>query len=302
MFGAHLSIAGGLENALEAARRQHMDCVQIFTANQRRWSMAPLSQAAADAWKARLREMSWDRRRPPRAVSHASYLINIASPDRALHRRSAALLRLELERCEALSIPLCVLHPGAHLGPRAASDAPLGSEPTRAELAGLKRAARGLDRVHRDLPGLRVVTCLETTAGAGTTLGYDFRHLAIIAELVREPQRLGFCLDTCHVTAAGYDMTRDDRAARVLGEFDRVCGLGKLRVLHLNDSLGAVGSRRDRHAHIGHGYCGLACFRALVNSPRIKAVPKILETPKGTNERGVDWDVVNIRRLRRLQR
>ncbi len=206
MLGAHLSIAGGLVNALIEAQRLRMECVQVFTRNQRRWSVRPLGEAECGAWRGRLEALGWHRRRGgARTVSHNSYLINLASPDPVLWRKSLALQRVELERCEALSIPLCVTHPGAHLGrarPRGEPH-PLGADPTRDERAGLKRLVKALDRLHRDLPGYRVITCLETTVGAGTTLGYDFNHLAYVRRQVREPQRLGYCFDTCHVTAAG---------------------------------------------------------------------------------------------------
>ena len=305
MLGAHLSIAGGLVNALIEAQRLRMECVQVFTRNQRRWSARPLGEAECQAWRGRLEALGWHRRRGgARTVSHNSYLINLASPDPVLWRRSLALQRVELERCEALSIPLCVTHPGAHLGrarPRGEPH-PLGADPTRDERAGLKRLVKALDRLHRDLPGYRVITCLETTVGAGTTLGYDFNHLAYAHRQVREPQRLGYCFDTCHVTAAGYDMASDSKARAVLQQFNATCGHRHLRVFHLNDSIGGVGSRLDRHTHIGHGCCGLSCFRAILNSRVFARVPKILETPKGINEKGVPWDVANIGRLKRLVR
>jgi deoxyribonuclease-4 len=161
---------------------------------------------------------------------------------------------------------------------------------------------KALDRIHRELSGYRTLTCLETTAGTGTNLGYAFHHLAFIREHVREPERIGFCFDTCHVVAAGYDMATDRAAAAVLGRFGAICGHRHLAVFHLNDSVGAVGSRKDRHAHIGHGSCGLSCFRTIVNRRGFARVPKILETPKGDNERGVAWDLANIRRLKRLIR
>ena len=305
MFGAHLSIAGGMVKALDAARRLRMDCVQVFTRNQRQWNVKPLAQADREAWLAALTDLGWHRRRgAARTVSHASYLINLASPDRALWRRSIALHREELDRCEALRIPLCVLHPGAHKGePRSRTD-PGGVGPPRGvtadELAGLRRVVKALDRVHRELPGYRVTTCLETTAGAGTVLGGSFEHLAYIGGHLAEPKRVAWCFDTCHVTAAGYDMTTPRRAAEVLARFNAVCGHRHLRVLHLNDSVGAVGSHRDRHAHIGFGACGLPCFRAVVNCPGLALVPKIIETPKGTDEKGLEWDLRNIRRLKRL--
>ncbi len=301
MLGAHQSIAGGLVNALLAAEALHMDCVQVFTHNQRQWRVPALDARARDAWLDRLSTLGWHRRPRRRVVSHASYLINLASPDPDLRLRSIALHRQELERCEELLIPACVVHPGAHLGrPRPPGRPELDGSLTPDERAGLERAASSLDAVHRGLPGCPVVTCLETTAGAGSTLGWDFDHLALIRRMVREPRRVAFCLDTCHVTAAGYDMSTAARAARVLRAFDRTCGLARLRVVHVNDSAAPTGSRRDRHAHIGRGTCGMACFRAILNCPRLAGVPKILETPKGTAPRGLDWDAVNLRTLRRL--
>ena len=293
-----------MTNALDEAASLGMDCVQVFTKNQRQWKTPPLTDEAADAWLARLADLGWHRLRgPARVVSHNSYLINLASPDQSMQTRSIALQREEITRCERLRIRLCVAHPGAHLGQARPPGEPhqLTTEPSRDERAGLKRIIRALDRLHRDLPGYRTITCLETTVGSGTNLGYDFRHLAMIREGVDEPDRIGFCFDTCHVTAAGYDMTTDKKAKAVLHEFNTVCGAKHLRVFHLNDSVGAVGSRRDRHAHIGHGSCGLSCFRAILNHGRFRAVPMILETPKERDDKDVPWDIRNIRRLRRLR-
>ena len=303
MFGSHLSIAGGLVNALDEAERLGMGCVQIFTKNQRQWKVVDLRPRDRDAWLARLAALRWDRSRGPRrTVSHSSYLINLASPDGPMRARSIAMQRVEIERCEALHIVCCVIHPGAHLGrARPAGERhDLDLVPSRDERAGLARIVKALDRVHRDLPGYRTVTCLETTAGAGTVLGYCFRHLAFVRERLREPERVGFCFDTCHVTAAGYDLTTDAGARAVWRRWNAVCGRKHLLVFHLNDSVGAVGSRLDRHAHIGAGRCGRSCFRSIVNQPAFERVPKILETPKGINAKGVPWDRVNIRRLKRL--
>ncbi|MEE8507635.1 MAG: deoxyribonuclease IV [Myxococcota bacterium] len=303
MLGAHLSISGGLVNALDKAERLEMGCVQVFTKNPRQWKVAELLPRDRDAWLARLEGLGWKRRRGPRrTVSHNSYLINLASPDGPMRARSIALQRVEIERCEALSIHGCVIHPGAHLGRARPPGEPhdLEGEPSPGERAGLMRIVSALDRIHRDLPGYRTITCLETTAGAGTILGYSFRHLALIRERLREPGRVGFCFDTCHVTAAGYDLATDAGARAVWRQFDALCGRKHLLVFHLNDSVGAVGSRLDRHAHIGTGRCGRSCFRSIVNQPAFARVPKILETPKGTNAKGVPWDLVNIRRLKRL--
>ncbi|MCA9286300.1 MAG: deoxyribonuclease IV [Phycisphaerales bacterium] len=291
-------------NALLEAQQLRLDCVQVFTKNQRQWAVRAMPAEEEQAWLAQLASMGWDDPRDGRVVSHNSYLINMASPDRDLWERSVRLQRVELERCERLRIPFCVAHPGAHMGasrpPR--SPNPLREPPSRDELAGLHRIVKALDRLHRELAGYRTLTLLETTTGAGTALGYDFAHLAFIRAHVREPERVGFCFDTCHVTAAGYDMHTDRAAAAVLDEWHKICHNKHLHAFHLNDSVGALGSRRDRHAHIGHGSCGMACFRAVMNHPGFASVPKILETPKETDEKGVPWDLRNIRRLRRLIR
>lgn len=292
-------------NALHAARRMKMDCVQVFTKNQRQWKEKPISRAERDEWLASLRDMNWDsqsRGGPHRVVSHNTYLINLASPDPDLWRKSLEAQRDELERCEQLHIGFCVAHPGAHLGGIRARGSvnQLRAAPERPELQGLKRIAKALNVIHRQLKGYQVTTCLETTVGSGTNLGYCFGHLALIRDMVREPQRIGFCFDTCHVTAAGYDMSTPARAAEVIEEFDAVCALSNLKVFHFNDSAGALGSRLDRHAHIGEGCCGSACFRTIANHSRFHAVPKLLETPKGLNAKGIEWDLINLRRLKRM--
>jgi deoxyribonuclease-4 len=311
MLGAHCSTAGGIANALHEARRLKMDCLQIFTANQRQWTPRSPDAAQREAWLAELALMPWNsaergaRADPARVISHNSYLINLASPDATMWRRSIAAMRSEIERCEGLRIPLVVTHPGAHLGqPRArcldknslAPSAVMSDD----ERAGLKRIISAIDQLHRDLPGYRTVTCLETTVGCGTQLGYCFEQLAMIASHVSQPERVGFCLDTCHVTAAGYDMTTPRAAADVISRFDDICGHARLRVMHINDSKAGVGSRLDRHAHIGAGCCGRSCFAALLNHPAFATVPKVLETPKGQDPRGRMWDAVNLGRLRRM--
>lgn len=292
-------------NALDRARALRLDCVQVFTRNQRQWRAPPLRAEDLEAWWSRLSQMGWDDAEDgDRVISHNSYLVNLASPDRAARGRSITLQRDEMERCEALGIPLLVAHPGARLGkPRLRGQANDLSGPiSRAERAGLRRIGASLDRLHRDLPGYRVVTCLETTVGSGTNLGYDFRHLAAVREQVREPHRVGFCFDTCHVTAAGYDMSTPGAAREVLESFDASCGLEHLRAVHLNDSIGALGSRLDRHAHIGEGTCGRSCFAALLGNRALARVPMVLETAKEDDVSGRPMDRVNITRLRRMAR
>lgn len=333
MFGSHLSVAGGLVNALAEAESLKLDTVQIFTKNQRQWVVPPLDPGAAREWLAELSRLGWTRR----TVSHDSYLINLASPDDALWERSIRAMRDEIERAATLSIPFLVSHPGAHM----IKEGPLPPE-GRID-SGLRRIASAYKRLLRETRGCAVTVCLENTAGGGTTLGRTFDELATLrryildeaggdAELLpvrattgavdrSEVQstslatagaRIAFCLDSCHALAAGYDFAATDHgrkrsraaaeaAARaVLGEFDRVCGLKNLRVLHLNDSLGTRGSRIDRHAHIGRGHVALGAFAAIVNHPVLADVPKILETPKEDNARGVPMDTINLRKLRSL--
>ena len=281
MFGSHLSIAGGLHNALIEARALKMDCVQVFTKNQRQWSAPPLKREDIALWR--------HHRQATRikvVVSHDSYLINLASPAPGNWQRSVALFRDELERCEALEIPLLVMHPGAHMG---------AGEP-----AGLARVARALNQLHQDLPGYRTITCLEVTAGQGTSLGRRFEEIRQIIDQVHQPQRLAVCLDTAHLLEAGYDLTSAAGMQATLEELDDVLGLKLVRAIHINDSKTPRGSRVDRHEHIGKGHVARAAFQVLVRHRQFQQVPKILETPKEDAPSGQPWDVVNLRSLRRL--
>jgi deoxyribonuclease-4 len=220
-------------------------------------------------------------------VAHDSYLINLASPDRELYRRSVEAFVDEVRRAEALGLDYLVFHPGA------ATDDD--------EEAGLQRVAKALDEVHRRCRGYRVRALIETTAGQGRCLGHRFEHLARILERVKAPERLGVCLDTCHVFAAGYPLSPQVDYEATIGTLDRVVGLKWLKVFHVNDSAKAQGSRVDRHAHIGHGCLGTEPFRLLVNDPRFRDHPMILETPKeGPN--GEDMDAANLQALRDLVR
>jgi len=283
MFGSHLSIAGGLENALSQGRDYAMDCVQVFTKNQRQWRVAELTQDQVDRWRYHLKQSGIKQ-----VVSHDSYLINLASPKEETRNKSIDLFREELLRCEHLTIPYLVTHPGSHMKE--------GEEP------GLKRVAEALDQLHDELPELSVITCLEVTAGQGTQLGFRFEHLARLIELVEQSDRVGVCLDTAHLLAAGYDLTTEKATRRVLRELDQMVGLDRVHCIHMNDSKVELGRRVDRHAHIGHGYVGQAGFEVLVNHSRLKKVPKILETPKGESPDGRPWDVVNLEALRALRR
>lgn len=296
-IGAHLSAAGSLRVAVDEAIALRFGAVQVFTRNQRQWSPKPLTRGEIDDFAAARRGSVFEDAR--RLVSHNSYLVNLASPDPTNLAKSIACERAELERCEALGIPTSVAHPGAHLGaarrPKEPND--LEAEPSVDEAAGLARIAASIDRLHRELPGYRVRIALETTTGSGTNLGYAFHHLRRIRELVREPERVAYCIDTCHVFAAGYDVSTAARARATLERFDREAGLAHVAAIHVNDSEAPFASRRDRHAHVGHGGCGDAWFRAILRHPSFAEVPKVLETEKGTDPAGDAWDVVNARRL-----
>jgi deoxyribonuclease-4 len=261
-LGAHESIAGGLHKAFDRAQSATCDAVQIFVKSNRSWAVKPLTEDEIARFKARAEETGI---RP--VVGHTSYLLNLGSPDELLWEKSRDMLITELERCEALGIPWLVLHPGAHVG--------------SGEKAGLARVAEGLGEVHAATPGFRAQILLETTAGQGTSLGRTFEQLARIIELTEQGERLGVCLDTCHVFAAGYELRTAEGYAATMEAFERTLGLERLKALHLNDSKGELGERKDRHEHIGKGHIGLEGFRNVLNDPRLAGLPGLLETPKG---------------------
>jgi deoxyribonuclease-4 len=277
-----MSIAGGCDRAVWAAHAVAFQTVQLFTKNNKTWRAPPLSAEQAEAFR-----LALGRTGIVGPVAHTSYLINLASPDEALRGRSIAAMVDEVQRCQGLGITDLVVHPGAHMGD--------------GEGAGLARVAAALDEIHRRTEGADVVIDLETTAGQGTNLGYRFEQLRAILERVARPERLGVCADTCHIFAAGYPLGTSGEYDETIGRLDRCVGLDRLRVWHLNDSCRECGSRVDRHAAIGAGRLGLEPFRYLVNDPRFRDLPMILETPKGTED-GEDFDVRNARVLRQLVR
>jgi deoxyribonuclease-4 len=256
-----MSIAGGVHRAVERAADVGCRALQIFNKSSNQWRARPLAPDEVRRFRAGLVEHRIDA-----VVAHNSYLINLASPDDALWERSIAAMVLEMERCEALGIPGLVAHPGAHVGS--------GVE------EGIRRIARGLDVVHRRTAGLAVRVLLETTAGQGTTLGRSFQELGEILARLQEPERVGICFDTCHVFAAGYDLVTRAGWQATWEEFAQYIGLDRLAAFHVNDSKGERGSRLDRHRSLGDGAMGLAPFLFLVNDPRLRGVPMVLETPK----------------------
>jgi deoxyribonuclease-4 len=277
-FGAHMSISGGLHKAFGHGERAGCDTVQIFSKNQQQWRGKPLTEQDIAQFKAEQQRTGFGP-----IIVHDSYLINLASPKDELWEKSIAAFADELERCSALGIPYLVTHPGAHTG--------------SGEEAGLRREAEALNRLFDAGVGGDVQVLLETTAGQGSCLGHRFEHLAQLIELAHRPERLGVCVDTCHILAAGYDIRTPEACAATFDEFDRVIGLGRLKAFHLNDSQKDLGSRVDRHTHIGQGCVGLEGFRAIVNDPHFADLPMILETPKGDD---LAEDIENLGKLRSL--
>jgi deoxyribonuclease-4 len=275
-----MSIAGGYYRAVEHAQRAGCDCVQVFTKNNNQWRAKPISDDDASRFQKTLADL-----KIAHPIAHDSYLINLASPDKELWKKSVDAFVEEMRRAELLGIPYVVTHPGAYT--------------TSSERAGIRRVIRALNEVHRETRGIQAQCLLETTAGQGTNLGWRFEHLAAMLDGVRDPERLGVCFDTCHVFAAGYPLGTEKDYRQTMREFNRLIGVKRIRAFHFNDSKARFGSRVDRHAHIGRGEMGLAPFRFLLADRRFRKVPMYLETPKG-NENGEDLDVINLRTLRGL--
>jgi len=278
LFGAHMSVAGGVSKALDRGESIGCDTIQIFTRNNNRWASKPLDPVEVERFHVRVQETGIQP-----VFSHAAYLINLGSPQEELWEKSINAFIDELQRAEMLDLLGVVLHPGSHMG--------------EGEEVGMARIAAGLDRCHEATAGFKTLTLLETTAGTGDHLGYRFEQLFAIWERVKNPERIAFCFDTCHVFAAGYDFRTREGYAAVMDEFDRTLGLGHLKAFHFNDSRHPLGSRKDRHEHIGKGYIGLDGFRWIVNDPRFQQVPMVLETPKSKD---LHEDVENLTVLRSL--
>lgn len=260
LLGAHVPVSGGLAKGPHNGRAIGASAIQVFTRNQVRWGARPLDGEEVHAFRAALLGSGVEV-----VLAHASYLINLASPDPELLAKSRDAFVAELRRCEALGIRYLVFHPGAHLG---AGDA-----------AGLRTVAESLDAALASVPAPSVRVLLEITAGQGTCLGHRFEHLAEVLGRVAESERLGVCLDTCHLLAAGYDIASERGYASTFAEFERVVGLARLEAFHLNDAKQGLGSRVDRHERIGKGHLGTALFRRLLSDPRFASLPAVLETP-----------------------
>jgi deoxyribonuclease-4 len=262
LLGAHQSIAGGVEKSLERGQAVGCDTIQIFVKSPNRWISKPLADDNIVAFGEMVKETGiWP------VFAHALYLINLATPDDALWQKSLDALADDLERCELLGLPGLVIHPGSHMG--------------SGEEEGIARIAAALDEVHKRLPGYEVQVWLEVTAGQGAHLGYTFEQLRAMIDSVKAPERLGICFDTAHAFAAGYELRVPEGYEATWAVFDQVLGLDRLKAIHLNDSKRELGSRVDRHEHIGKGLLGLEPFRFLLNDPRFRGIPMTLETDKG---------------------
>jgi deoxyribonuclease IV len=281
LLGAHMSIAGGYYKAVEAAARFGMATCQVFTKNNNQWRAKPIGDEDVTLFAAALRE-----KQLVQPLSHASYLINLASGNPELWEKSVDGMVVELQRASQLGIAYVVVHPGAHT--------------SITEEEGIDNVVRAIDEIHRRANRVKANILLETTAGQGTCLGCRFEQLAAMIDKVRQNERLGICVDTCHLFAAGYPLTDRKEYLKTIRELDRLVGLDRVKAFHLNDSKKDFGSRVDRHDHIGHGKIGLQAFANVLTDRRFRDLPMYLETPKEANEAGEEWDAVNLRTLRDL--
>jgi deoxyribonuclease IV len=278
LLGAHMPIAGGIAEAPPRGAKVGCECIQIFTRSARQWASKPYSEEDVKTFRARQKEAGIAI-----VVAHDSYLLNLGAPDATLRKRSIGGFIDELERCEMLGIPNLIAHPGSHVG---------AGEP-----AGIKTVARSIDEAHRVCSGYKVRVTLELTAGQGTNLGCSFEQMRRIFDSVKRSELLRLCLDTEHAFAAGYDLRTREGYERTFGELADLIGIDRLAAFHLNDSKKPLGSRVDRHEHIGKGHMGLEPFRRLLNDPRFAGLPMCLETPKGPD---LKEDVENLATLREL--
>ncbi len=278
LLGAHMSISGGVDKAILEGGKANCDVIQIFTKSSRQWIAHPYSRDEIQQFAHNQKETGITT-----VIAHDSYLLNFGSPDKNLRRKSIAAFIDEMERCEVLSIPFLIAHPGAHTG--------------AGEQQGIDSIARSLDEIHKACPGYRVQVTLEITAGQGTTLGFRFDQIRSIIDTTKESERVRVCFDTQHAFAAGYDIRTKEGYERTFTEFDEKIGLKLLAAFHINDSKKEFHSRVDRHEHIGKGHIGIEAFRLLMNDQRFWGLPMCLETPKGPD---LKEDRDNLKLLRSL--
>ncbi|KAM8887825.1 putative endonuclease 4 isoform 1-T1 [Synchiropus picturatus] len=260
-IGAHVSIQGGIWNAVQSSLNMGGTCFALFLGSQRSWKRPVLDQDAADKFREVCSLQGFD---PAHILPHGSYLMNCGSPKEDVFEKSQALLVDELSRCSHLGLNLYNFHPGSSLGSISVEQC-------------VDKIAAAINHAHSQIPA--VVTVLENMCGQGSTVGGKFSELKSIIDKVRDQTRMGVCLDTCHAFAAGYDLSKDGGVKEMLDKFDTVVGLDYLKALHLNDSKGKLGCKLDRHEDIGKGHIGITAFQDIVNEPRLRNIPLILETP-----------------------
>ena len=275
LLGAHTSTAGGVYTAIERAMKMKFTAMQIFTKNNNRWNAKPLAEDDIKKFKELLKNSDIKF-----VLTHSSYLINLCSKNKFILKKSRNAFIDELERCELLGIPHLNFHPGSHGG--------------QGEKDGTKLIAESLNICHDKTKDYKVTSMLEATAGQGTTLGYQFEQLQEIIDLVEDKKRMTVCIDTAHIFAAGYNIRDSKEYKKVIKGFDNIIGLNRLKCFHMNDSKKELGSRVDRHEHIGKGFIGKEGFANIMNDKKLEKIPKILETPKGKE---MKEDVKNIKTL-----
>ena len=278
LLGAHTLVSGGPASAIDKAENLGFTAIQIFTKNNNQYFARDLTEKEINDFRNKLSKSNIQF-----VVSHDSYLINLCAKDQTGLEKSRTSFIKELERCEQLGIPQLNFHPGAHVG--------------QGEDYGIKLIAESLNFVHKKTKGFKTKSMIEATAGQGTTLGYTFEQLKQIIDLVEEPDRMTVCIDTCHIFAAGYNIRDPKEYKKIINDFDSIIGLDRLQCIHMNDSKKDLGSRVDRHEHIGKGFIGLEGFANIMNDKKIEHIPKILETPKGKDQKE---DLKNIKVLLKL--
>ena len=278
-LGVHISIAGGIINIFERAKNITANSIQIFSKSNNRWFSKQYREDEIEEFHKLRNEFN-----PYSVFAHAAYLINLCSPNHETEKKSINAFMDELKRCDQLHLPYLVMHPGSHLG--------------KGEKCGLDKIVENFNFILNKNPDYKVMILLETTSGQGTNLGYRFNQLKYILDGVEIKDKFGICIDTCHIFSAGYDISTEPNYEKTFIEFDKIIGLEKIKVFHLNDSKHPLGSRKDRHQHIGKGEIGLEAFRYLLNDKRFSNIPMVLETPKDDD---INIDMENLKVLRSLR-